>query len=65
VFKPDAPRDAEPEELFPRLLYLRLDNTLIQAHLDILEYLRPLFTLYLEHKEGLSATATRQYKVRK
>ena len=36
--------DEEPEKFFPRLVYLRLDQSLIQAHLDVFEFLKPLFT---------------------
>lgn len=55
----------EPESFFPRALYLRLDESLIQAHLDIFEYLRPLFTLYLEHKENLSQSCRKYFLKRK
>lgn len=57
--------NSQTEDYFPRLLYLRLDESLIQAHLDILEYLKPLFTLFLEHKEGVSNCARKLYKQRK
>lgn len=57
--------DDDPEKYFPRLAYLRLDESLIQAHLDIFEYLKPLFKLYLDHKEGLSNSAHKMFKRRK
>jgi hypothetical protein len=38
--------------MFPRLCYLRLGQSLIQAHLDIFEYLRPLFTAFLESEDN-------------
>ena len=47
------------------MIYLRLDESLVQAHLDILDYLKSLFTQFLEHKEGISTTASRMYKIRK
>ncbi|CDW79869.1 ubiquitin carboxyl-terminal hydrolase family [Stylonychia lemnae] len=43
------------EKIFPRLVYLRLNESLIQTHLDIFEYLRPLFTSYLENINNLTS----------
>jgi hypothetical protein len=57
--------EEEPETFFPRMAYLKLDESLIQAHLDIFEYLKPLFTLYLEHKENLSSTCRKFFLKRK
>ena len=62
IFNPNLPKDEPQEEIFPRLIYLKLDESLVQAHLDILDYLKPLFTQFLEHKEGISTTANRMYK---
>lgn len=64
VFTPSN-QSEPPEEIFPRLIYLRLDDTLVKAHLDILDYMKPLFTQFLEHKEGLSSTASKLFKTRK
>ena len=57
--------DEEPEKFFPRMVYLRLDESLIQAHLDIFEYLKPLFKVYLDHKEGVSNSAHKIFKKRR
>lgn len=36
---------------FPRLLYLNLDESLIQAHLAIFKMIRPMFLKLLETRE--------------
>ena len=65
VFTLPGCTDEDPEKYFPRLAYLRLDESLIQAHLDIFEYLKPMFKLYLDHKEGFSNSAHKMFKKRK
>lgn len=42
------------ETFFPRLAYLNLDATLIQAHLDIFKMMRPLFLKWLETRERVN-----------
>ena len=56
--------EEDTERYFPRLTYLRLNESLIQAHLAIFAHLKPLFTLYLPHKEGLSTSCRKVYKAR-
>jgi len=45
----------DKKNIFPRLGYLRLNESLIQAHLDIFEQFRHIFTAYLELRESLSS----------
>jgi hypothetical protein len=40
--------------MFPRLAYLRLDESLIMSHLDVFGQFRSLFTAFLEGKEGMA-----------
>ena len=42
------------EMVFPRLLFLNLEGTLIDAHLDIFRQLSPLFLRYLETRERIN-----------
>ena len=49
------------EMVFPRLSFLNLDGTLIDAHLDIFRQLSPLFLKYLETRERIN-TDPRDYK---
>ncbi len=65
IFNQPGSVEDEPETFFPRMVYLKLDESLIQAHLDIFEYLKPLFSLYLEHKENLSQTCRKFFQKRK
>lgn len=65
LFKNMGIEETEAEKIFPRILYLKLDESLIQAHLDIFEYLRPLFTSFLEHKEGIQTSSTKIYSQRR
>jgi hypothetical protein len=39
------------ESFLPRLVYLGLDDTMIQAHLEIFKMFRPLFLKFLETRE--------------
>jgi hypothetical protein len=55
----------EPEKYFPRVIYLRLDESLIQAHLDIFEYVKPLFKMYLDEKDGVTTSAHKMFRKRK
>jgi hypothetical protein len=57
--------EEEPEKMFPRLTYLKLNESLIQVHLEIFDYLKPLFTQYLEHKEGIQNFYQRSFSKRK
>ena len=47
--------------VFPRLMFLNLDGTLIDAHLDIFRQLSPLFLKYLETRDRIN-TDPRDYK---
>lgn len=47
------------------MVYLRLDESLIQAHLDIFEFLKPMFKTYLEHNDGVSDTLHKIFKKRR
>mmetsp|Transcript_39402 Transcript_39402/g.51575 ORF Transcript_39402/g.51575 Transcript_39402/m.51575 type:complete len:86 (-) Transcript_39402:1548-1805(-) len=49
------------EMVFPRLMFLNLDGTLIDAHLEIFRKLSPLFLKYLETRERINPEA-RDYK---
>lgn len=49
------------EMVFPRLMFLNLDGSLIDAHLDIFRHLSPLFLKYLETRERINPDA-RDYK---
>ena len=49
------------EMVFPRLSFLNLEGTLIDAHLDIFRQLSPLFQKYLETRERVN-TDPRDYK---
>lgn len=42
------------EMVFPRLMFLNLDGTLIDAHLDIFRQLSPLFLRYLETRDRIN-----------
>ena len=42
------------EMVFPRLSFLNLDGSLIDAHLDIFRQLSPLFQKYLETRERVN-----------
>lgn len=42
------------EMVYPRLVFLSLEGTLIDAHLDIFRFLSPLFLKYLETRERLN-----------
>lgn len=42
------------EMVFPRLLFLNLEGTLIDAHLDIFRQFSPLFLKYLETRERIN-----------
>ena len=64
-FKNPDLNSEDSERMFPRLVYLRQDESLIQAHLDIFEYFKPLFTLYLENKEGVSRNSYKLFKKRR
>lgn len=45
------------QALFPRLCFLPLSSNLIQVHLEVFQFLVPLFTQFLQLREGLGATA--------
>ena len=49
------------EMVFPRLMFLNLDGTLIDAHLEIFRHLSPLFLKYLETRERINPDP-RDYK---
>lgn len=49
------------EMVFPRLMFLNLDGTLIDAHLEIFRQLSPLFLKYLETRERINPDP-RDYK---
>ena len=49
------------EMVFPRLMFLNLDGTLIDAHLEIFRQLSPLFHKYLETRERINPDP-RDYK---
>lgn len=49
------------EMVFPRLLFLNLDGTLIDAHLEIFRQFSPLFLKYLETRERINGDP-RDYK---
>jgi len=42
------------EMVFPRLMFLNLEGTLIDAHLDIFRQFSPLFQKYLETRERIN-----------
>ena len=42
------------EMVFPRLMFLNLEGTLIDAHLEIFRSLSPLFLKYLETRERIN-----------
>lgn len=50
--------------MFPRLSYLRLNETLIQTHLDIFEFLKPIFSAYVDNMGNLS-TVSKSFMKRK
>lgn len=49
---------SEPEvsNMFPRLGYFKLHDTIITTHLDIFDQFRPLFSAFLEMKEGIGSS---------
>lgn len=47
--------------VFPRLMFLNLEGTLIDVHLEIFRQLSPLFLKYLETRERINSDP-RDYK---
>jgi hypothetical protein len=57
----DDPSQSNFTAVFPRLINLNLDGSLIQAHLDIFKVLQPMFQIYLETREKIN-TDSRDWK---
>jgi len=57
----DDPSQTNFTAVFPRLINLNLDASLIQAHLDIFKVLQPMFQIYLETREKIN-TDSRDWK---
>lgn len=51
----DQEQVVEAERMFPRLTYLRLNQDLVKTHLEVFEYLRPLFTSHVENVENVQS----------
>lgn len=50
----DPKNEQDFEIIFPRLLTLQTDASLIQVHLDVFKHMSPLFLKYLETRERLN-----------
>jgi len=57
----EDPTQNSYQHVFPRFIDLNLDESLIQAHLDIFKHLQPMFQIYLETREKIN-TDPRDWK---
>ena len=50
--------------MFPRLAYFKITDNLLAIHLAIFEFLKPLFTSYIDNRENISSVCN-SFKDRK